>query len=133
MFLFGKLTLPLGHGSGTVYYSDERIAVVVIAGDGIPPGLFTTFFKAKGKKLCLGSFDSLGKGSVMYPSGNVMLNSTAQGGSYYEENGEVKKLWTWDKFPLKWVPPPWPELQRPLTTPIPGLPPSHHVAPRVPL
>ena len=37
-------------GSGTVYYPDGRIAVNVIAGDGIPPGLYTTFFRAKGRK-----------------------------------------------------------------------------------
>ena len=84
-----------------MYYPDSRIAVSVIAGDGIPPGLYTTFFKAKGKKMVLGSFDCVGRGSVMYPSGKVLLNCTAQGGSYYEENGEQIKLWTWEKFPLK--------------------------------
>ena len=87
--------------SGTVYYPDKSIAVSVIAGDGIPPGLYTTFFKAKGKKMPLGSFDCVGRGSVMYPSGKVLLNATAKGGSHYYENGEPIRMWEWDKFPLK--------------------------------
>ena len=41
-------------GSGIVHYPDGRIAVNVVAGDGIPPGLFTTFFKNKGKKDVIG-------------------------------------------------------------------------------
>lgn len=87
--------------SGTVYYPGNRIAVIVIAGDGIPPGLYTTFFRAKGKKDVLGSFDSAGKGTVMYPSGKVKLCITAPGGSHYEENGQPLAMWTWEKRPLK--------------------------------
>jgi hypothetical protein len=38
----------------------------------------------------------------MYSKNNrVQLNTTASGGSWYSEEGECLKLWTWDKFPLK--------------------------------
>lgn len=57
-------------GSGTVYYPDARIAVNIIAGDGIPPGLYTTFFRAKGRKEVIGSWDAVGQGSCMYAQSN---------------------------------------------------------------
>jgi hypothetical protein len=41
---------PAHHRALQFYYPDGRIAVNVIAGDGIPPGLYTTFFRAKGRK-----------------------------------------------------------------------------------
>ena len=41
-----------------------------------PTGLYTTFFRATGKKDVLGSFDCVGRGSVMYPSGKVAICTT---------------------------------------------------------
>jgi hypothetical protein len=87
-------------GSGIVHYPDGRIAVNVVAGDGIPPGLFTTFFKHKGKKDVIGSWNAVGVGSCMYKSNKVMLSTTDSGGTYYDEYGDLIRMWTWDKKPL---------------------------------
>ena len=38
----------------------------------------------------------------MYAKSNkVKINMTAKGGSWYGEDGECLKMWTWDKFKLK--------------------------------
>ena len=87
-------------GSGIVHYPDGRIAVNVVAGDGIPPGLFTTFFTRKGKKDVLGSWNAVGVGSCVYKNNRVMLNTTEVGGTYYDELGDLVRMWTWDKKPL---------------------------------
>jgi len=87
-------------GSGIVHYPDGRIAVNVVAGDGIPPGLFTTFFKRKGKKDVIGSWNAVGVGSCMYSNNKVMLNTSEVGGTYYDEFGDLVRMWTWDKKPL---------------------------------
>lgn len=102
MYPNGKLCSYIKQdGSGTVYYPDGRIAINIIAGDGIPPGLYTTLFKMKGKKDVIGSWDAVGVGSCMYKSGKVCLTTTAQGGSYYAETGECIAMWTWEKRPLQ--------------------------------
>jgi len=88
-------------GSGIVHYPDGRIAINVVAGDGIPPGLFTTFFKHKGKKDVIGSWNAVGVGSCNYKNGKVMLNTTDSGGTYYDEYGDLIRMWTWDKKPLQ--------------------------------
>ena len=87
-------------GSGIVHYPDGRIAVNVVAADGIPPGLFTTFFKHKGKKDVVGSWNAVGVGSCNYKNNKVMLNTTDAGGTYYDEYGDLVRMWTWDKRPL---------------------------------
>jgi hypothetical protein len=76
------------------------IAVNVVAGDGIPPGLFTTFFRHKGKKDVIGSWNAVGVGSCMFPNNKVLLNTTETGGTYYDEYGDLIRMWTWDKKPL---------------------------------
>jgi hypothetical protein len=123
-----KTTYPSGatysifkpDGSGTVLYPNGVIAVNVTAGDGIPPGLYTTIFANKGKRDVLGSWDCLGVGSCLFPKGRVRLCTTMQGGSEYSEEGNLSfrgcriapsdrrcgtgdllKSWTWDKRPLK--------------------------------
>eukprot|EP00960_Hanusia_phi_P058316 763851-Hanusia_phi.AAC.1 len=88
-------------GSGIVHYPDGRIAVNIVAGDGIPPGLYTTFFRHKGRKDVLGSWSCRGEGSMMYKSGKVMISTTLNGGAYYDEDGNCLRRWTWDKNPLK--------------------------------
>ena len=88
-------------GSGTVYYPSGLIAVNVTAGDGIPPGLYTTIFANKQKRDVLGSWDCLGVGSCLFSSGRVRLCTTMQGGSEYSEEGDLIRSWTWDKRPLK--------------------------------
>jgi len=87
-------------GSGIVHYPDGRIAVNVVAGDGIPPGLFTTFFKATGRKDVIGSWNAVGVGSCMYKNNKVCLSTTDAGGTYYDERGDLVRMWTWDKRPL---------------------------------
>ena len=88
-------------GSGIVHYPDGRIAVNVVAGDGIPPGLFTTFFRRKGKKDVLGSWNAVGIGSCNYDKGGkTCVNTTEAGGSFYDEYGDLIRMWTWDKKPL---------------------------------
>jgi hypothetical protein len=74
-------------GSGTVNYSNGVFAVNVTAGDGIPPGLYTTIFSNKGKCDAIGSWDCLGVGSCRFPNGRVRLCTTMQGGSEYSEVG----------------------------------------------
>lgn len=87
-------------GSGIVHYPDGRIAVNVVAADGIPPGLFTTFFKAKGRKDVIGSWNAVGVGSCMYKNNKVCLSTTDAGGTYYDEQGDLVRMWTWEKRPL---------------------------------
>jgi hypothetical protein len=88
-------------GSGTVHYSNGVIAVNVTAGDGIPPGLYTTLFANKGKRDVIGSWDCLGVGSCLFPNGRIRLCTTMQGGSEYTQEGDLIRSWTWDKNPLR--------------------------------
>ena len=65
----------------------------MVAGDGIPPGLFTTFFRHKGKKDVIGSWNAVGVGSCMFPNNKVLLNTTETGGTYYDECGDLIRMW----------------------------------------
>ena len=43
----------------------------------------------------------MGVGSCNYKNGKTMLNTTENGGTYYDEYGDLIRMWTWDKKPLQ--------------------------------
>ena len=43
----------------------------------------------------------MGVGSCNYKNGKTMLNTTESGGTYYDEYGDLIRMWTWDKKPLQ--------------------------------
>ena len=75
-----------------MHYPDGRIAVNVVAGDGIPPGLFTTFFKNKGKKDVIGEEQSDNQEEIEEEMATNFHSTTLQA---------VGTQWAWARVTIK--------------------------------